>query len=414
MDDAGQRRQPELLRLLTLLRERVSLTAALALLTVPLLVVAAYVDDGQDVTAPTGALRDEPSLPDTRTDAAPSPRADLPSDTTMVWSGFRLGDGYATAVADEPRVPASTVVRGEVLDLIETRDADGEVVDELPDGWSYPVEVLAFEPERYDHITERELIGPLAEDEALLSATSAEVRRLGVGGRLRFADGTELEVTDVVPDEVVGAAEVAVRADGPLPVETEKYLLARPDTPEVRDALTELGAGEREPRLVPHGDDPVLRHAHSVLPTVERKAHFGEFAMRDLPGRDIRAGQSWVDEHITAESVPILGRVECHRELIEPLRAAMQELIERGAEHVIEDYAGCWVPRTSGSSGPPSSHAWGVSIDFNARANPYGAPPDQPDVLVEVMSEHGFLWGGDWDVPDAMHFELAPGRDTSR
>jgi hypothetical protein len=25
--------------------------------------------------------------------------------------------------------------------------------------------------------------------------------------------------------------------------------------------------------------------------------------------------------------------------------------------------------------------------------------------LVEVMAEWGFIWGGDWAVPDPMHFE---------
>jgi hypothetical protein len=65
--------------------------------------------------------------------------------------------------------------------LVETRTTDGEIVDELPDGWWYPVEVLAFEPEGYDHLVGYELLTELGDDEALLSTTSAEVR--GTSGR---------------------------------------------------------------------------------------------------------------------------------------------------------------------------------------------------------------------------------------
>jgi hypothetical protein len=348
-------------------------------------------------------------------EAAEAAEDDLPSDTVLVWSGAHLAEDYAQAVAEDPRTGPTTVVRGGVHPLVRTRDADGEVVDETPDDWWYPVEVLAFEPASFDEVAGRTVISELAPGEALLGETSARVRGLGPGATLEFEDGSELRVADVVADEVVGAAEIATRADGALHVSTEKYLLTRPGDPEtLEEALVEHGSPDREPRLVHHGATPVLRHAHGVLPPVQRKVHFGEFTMQDRPGRDIRTGHRWTDEHITTGSVPILGRVTCHRAIFEPLRAAMQELVDRGAEHVIADYAGCWVPRTSGATGPLSTHAWGMSIDFNASANAYGAAPRQPEVLVEVMSEHGFLWGGDWHTPDAMHFELAPGRDTSR
>jgi hypothetical protein len=391
---------------------RATVTLLLALAALGL--TAAALNGGADPQAPAANLRDAPLVPSEDDDDPDAARDDLPADTVLVWAGARLPEGYVEAVRADERVPRSTVVRGEILELVETRTAEDEVVDELPDGWWYPVEVLAFEPARYDHLVGRELLSDLDPDEALLSETSAEIRRLHAGDVLEFADGTQLTIADVLPDELVGAAEIAVRADAPLEVTTEKYLLARTPHPEGHDALAQHGTEDRAPRLVPHGSTPVLRHAHGTLPQAQRKLHFGEFAMQDRSGRAIRPGQSWVDEHVVVESVPILGRIQCHRELIEPVRAAMQELVDRGAEHVIDDYAGCWVPRTSGTTGPLSSHAWGMSIDFNARANPYGAEPNQPDILVEVMADHGFLWGGDWDVPDAMHFELAPGRDTSR
>lgn len=364
------------------------------------------------------------SAPSADRDAAPRPGTsgtrseedvppdDLPGDTVLVWSGAHLAEGYAQAVAEDPRVGPATVVRGEWLELVRTESADGDVVDEPPEGWALPVEVLAFDPATYDELTGRDLIADLAPDEVLLGETSAQVRGLGPGAHVEFATGARLRVAGVVPDALIGHAEVATRGDGPLEVGTEKYLLARPgDVDGLTEALRAHGDADREPRLVAHGEAPVLRHAHGALTAAERKEHFGEFAMQDRPGRDIRAGASWIREHVEVASVPILGRVQCHRKVIEPLRAAMRDLVDRGAEHVVSDYAGCWVPRTSGSDGPLSSHAWGMSVDFNAQSNPYGAEPRQPDVLVEVMREHGFIWGGEWDTPDGMHFELSPGRD---
>jgi hypothetical protein len=385
---------------------------ALALLALGLLLalgVAAIVgpDGGGDVLPSAGPDRDA-ERGDVVEEAVVTD--DLPADTLMVWAGARLGEGYAEAVRDDPRIGPTTLVRAELLDLVSTRTAEGEVVDDLPEDWAYPVEVLATDPETYDEVAGRPVLGGLEVDEVVLSETSAEVRRLGAGDRLRFAGDVEVTVAGVLPDGLVGVAEVLAHVDGPLEVETDKYLLvASGDDGEVTEALRDLATEDREPRVVGHGDVPALRHAHSVLPPALRKAHFGEFAVQDLPGRDIRAGQSWIDEHVVVASVPVIGRVQCHRELIEPLRAAMQELRDRGAEHAIGTYDGCWVPRTAGTDGPLSSHAWGISIDFNAASNPYGAEPDQPEVLVEVMKDHGFLWGGDWDVPDAMHFELAPG-----
>jgi hypothetical protein len=371
-------------------------------------------DKEGDVGGPGSTPDPESAEPETVEEVAEDAE-DLPADTTMVWSGAHLAEGYAEAVAEDPRTGPTTVVRGEILGLVRTETAEGQVVDDPPNDWWYPVEVLAFDAATYDEVAGREVFSGLEPDEALLGETSAQVRGLGAGARLEFADGSQLRIADVVADELVGAAEVAVRTDGPLDVPTEKYLLTRPGEPgAIREALLDHDSPDREPRLVPHGTTPVLRHAHSVLPSVERKARFGEFTMQDRQGRDIRPGGTWTRGHIVTESVPVIGRVTCHRELIEPLRAAMRELRDRGAENVISDYAGCWVPRRSGATGPLSSHAWGMSIDFNARVNPYGAEPQQPDVLIEVMAEHGFLWGGDWHTPDGMHFELAPGRDTSR
>lgn len=322
-------------------------------------------------------------------------------------------EGLDEDVAAEPGIERVTVVAGATLGLVETRGDDGEVVDELPDGWRFPVEVLAVDADDYHRVLEVPEVAALGPDEALLSESSAAVRRLGPGGQLRFRDGTTLTVAAVLPDAVLGAAEVLVTTDSPLPIDTGRYLLARTQQPLDAAGRAELVAlaGPRS-TLDLGGEVPVLRHAASVMPPARLKVHFGEFAMTDGPDRWIQQGVTWLREYYAEEEVPILGGTECHRDMFPPLRAAMQELVDSGLAHLVDadDFGGCWAPRTQGSAAL-SSHAWGIAVDLNVAGNHYGAEPTMPPEIIEVMAAHGFAWGGEWPVPDGMHFELVVDRE---
>jgi hypothetical protein len=325
-----------------------------------------------------------------------------------------LPEGLADEVAAEPGVEAVTVVRGATLGLVGTRAADAEVVDELPDGWRFPVEVLAVDADGYHELLDVPEVAGLDPDEAVLSESSAAVRRLGPGGQLSFRDGTTLTVAAVLPDAVVGAAEVLVSTDSPLPIDTERYLLARTGQPLDTAGRADLLAlaGPRA-SLELGGEVPVLRHAASVMPPARMKVHFGEFAMTDGPDRWIHQGVTWLREYYAEDEVPILGVTECHRDMFPPLKAAMQELVDRGLAHLVDgdDFGGCWAPRTQGSAAL-SSHAWGIAVDLNVAGNHYGAEPTMPREVIEVMAAHGFAWGGEWPVPDGMHFELVVDRGS--
>ena len=333
--------------------------------------------------------------------------------TVAVSTQGGLPEGLAEDLATAPGVEHLTVVRGETLGLIASRTGDGEVVDDLPEEWRFPVEVLAVEPDSYRQVLEVDEVATLGPDEALLSESSAAVRGLGPGGELTFRDGTTLTVAAVLPDALLGAAEVLVTTDSPLPIDTERYLLARTRAPLDAEGRAELLAlAGPLSTLDLGGEVPVLRHAASVMPPARLKVHFGEFAMTDGPGRWIHQGVTWLREYYAEETVPILGTTECHRDLFPPLRAAMQELVDRGLAHLVDgdDFGGCWAPRTQGSAAL-SSHAWGIAVDLNVAGNHYGAEPTMPREVIEVMADHGFVWGGDWPVPDGMHFELVVDRD---
>jgi hypothetical protein len=65
------------------------------------------------------------------------------------------------------------------------------------------------------------------------------------------------------------------------------------------------------------------------------------------------------------------------------------------------------------SDGVVVSNSWGSAFDLNARWNPLGRAGALPGHegsmwdLAEVAEELGWVWGGRWSVPDAMHLECS-------
>ena len=101
-------------------------------------------------------------------------------------------------------------------------------------------------------------------------------------------------------------------------------------------------------------------------------------------------------------------RIRAHRtamplflEVIEKLRAQGQKGIE---------YNGIYAYRAKRSDWRVlSTHSWGIAIDLCASTNHMGDPPAMDLEIVAAFEDAGFTWGGRWDRPDGMHFQLARG-----
>jgi len=154
-----------------------------------------------------------------------------------------------------------------------------------------------------------------------------------------------------------------------------------------------------------------MRHGDAVLPQIFIKTALGEFGYGSRSGSEFSQDPAYIDAYIIEADVPILGAVTCHETVVDMLRGAMTELVDNGLGHLVEPagFAGCWNPRyiraTTGRPAGISRHAWGAALDLNAAANPVGSAGTQDPRLVAVMGDWGFTWGGDWLVPDPMHFE---------
>lgn len=357
-----------------------------------------------DTPAPGLRIQAEPTTSTT----VPSTATTVPARTTtyLVWSTGGLTPELVTGL--ESTFPDISVVRGDVVEL------DAGVA-----GWAVPLDAVAIDPEDHAPFDPDESLSALEPGSVILGESSAAFRGLGAGGSLDIG-GSTYEVVAVAPDHVIGAAEVVFsKADLGAPVTVDRYALVSTDLDrsEFEDVVRGLYEGPAPLRIRSEGETPWLRHGDAVLPQIFVKQALGEFSYRNRSGSEFSQDPEFLDEKIVSADVPILGTITCHRTVVDMLRGALGQLVDEGLAHLVEpsQFAGCWNPRfirtITGKLAGVSRHAWGAAVDINAATNPMGSAGDQDPRLVEVMQEWGFTWGGDWVVPDAMHFEygIPPG-----
>lgn len=365
--------------------------------------------------AGTGTVDADP--PGTTTTTVPGlPVAPSEAGVLLVWAQGGLPAAAIDAVSQAPGVLTVGVVRDGRADLVASADANGTPVDTLEAGWAIALDVAAVDPVSYADIVpvaDRAAILGLGAGEAILSETSAGLRRIGPGGRLELAGGTTLTVVAVVPDSSVGAAEVVVDAatGATLGVTTPRAaLVALQGDRAALEAAVVAAAPGTPIRFRAPGETPYLRAADGVLPQAIVKDLFGEFAHRSLGERtrDIEIDPAWVAAVIVEAEVPILGRVRCHRGILDRLTEALAAAEAAGLAPAIvaAGFDGCFVPRFVQPGGSLSRHAWGIALDIGFAENPTGVAPAVDERVVEVFRGAGFTWGGTWLVPDPAHYEV--------
>lgn len=376
---------------------------------------------------PPATSPDEAPTPSTRPTEAPAEVADDSAPATLVmWARGGLPPVVAERAARLPGVLVATHVRSETLGLVGARRADGTVVTDLDDGWRIPVEVVAVAPQAAARTLragpDRESVAQLRPGEVLLPASSARRRNVDVGGQVDLMDHRDLVVAGVVADGTLGDAElIAHAADArALGLKQEGSLLLAHDgqrDPGFTDRLEALAPEGTRVRVVGARPDEEPRRASLVLGLDEVKDRFGEFAFRDDdPDREVYPQRAWLREAITVGEVPILGRVRCHREVLDDLRRALQSVVEAGLAGEIDpsEYGGCYHPRRIGAGSERlSRHSWGIAIDINVDfGEPGMGPPPDPRV-VAAFADAGFQWGGVFLSPDNHHFEWVGNRATT-
>ena len=373
------------------------------------LIIAVMVGYGIAVVVAPGVVApSENPTPGARTTAETTTTAASPGSTTsvvsrpetyLVWSTGGLTPELTAGLED--RFEQLSVVRG---DVVEMDSGEGLVV---------PLDALAIDPDAHASFDPDGSLTPLLPGTVALGETSAGFRRLTLGDGLSIG-GATYEIVAIVPDSVVGAAEVVFsKSDQSSPIVTDRFALVATDLDrnEFEDVVRDMYDGPAPLRIRTQDETPWLRHGDAVLPQIFIKTALGEFGYGERSGSGFTQEPEFVGDNIVEATVPILGEVTCHAEVVDMLSGAMAQLVDQGLSHLVDraGYAGCWNPRyirsTTGTTAGISRHAWGAAVDINAATNPVGSAGTQDPRLVEVLLDWGFTWGGDWLVPDPMHFE---------
>jgi hypothetical protein len=363
-----------------------------------------------------GRLPPPPAQPAPTATAEPATIPEAPG-TFLAWTPGGLPEGFRKRLTALPIVRRAVVVESDIAWLTRSFSSSGEVVDDPPPGLAIPLEVAAVDPNEYAPFlppVDRGVLGDLADGYGVLGESSAELRHLGPGAVLRFGR-VDVPISAVLPDELVGANELLVsrsRAQA-LGVTHDRYALIQPrgrgTDRRIERALAPLLPADLPVQVRAPGETPYFRQGDAVLPPVQIKLQFGEFAAAPDPARPgyLRIDPAWEREHIATEHVPILGDVTCNVALFPQLRGALRELVRRGLRGTITSYAGCYARRFTNRDPEQgiSHHTWGIAVDVNVPQNPFGATPHQDPRLVRVFERWGFIWGGRFIRPDGMHFE---------
>ena len=354
---------------------------------------------------------------------SPRPPGPPEIDAYLAWVPGGLPAGFGARVAHLPTVGRVAVVAADPVWMTSSEDKDGSVVDEPPTPYMIPIDAMAIDPIAYARFLPpetRSVVSGLQDGQGILGETSAKLRHLGPGGVMHFQDGSSVTIAGVLPDRLVGAAELIVtRATGAaIGIHTNRFLLFQPSPglhPSDRQLQNRframLPAGLQYPvvQIRAPGEARFLRMGDAVLPPALIKRRFGEWDGRPQPGNTgyIEIDPTWIQEHIATVTLPVLGRVSCNERLIPQLRGAMEAVVADGLASTIHSFAGCFSSRfvLASPSATISHHAWGIAFDVNADTNRFGTPPAQDPRLVQLLARWGFTWGGTWIVPDGMHFE---------
>lgn len=137
--------------------------------------------------------------------------------------------------------------------------------------------------------------------------------------------------------------------------------------------------------------------------------------------RDFDLDPQWYSSNTIAIELPFYLRqswgdnkkiyyLRVHRFVAEAMKDALMDIAAHYGEKFHTngfDYTGgTYNFRYKRGSEELSTHSWGIAIDMLPKIGCMGCPPRNfPYYIVEAFKERGFVWGGDFDYPDPMHFQ---------
>lgn len=286
--------------------------------------------------------------------------------------------------------------------------------------WQYPMSATVLPVDAIGRVMSLTVSSVVAQGTIVMSATSAALRGALAGDvvELVAADGgiRTFVIGYVAPDAEIGGAELVMSPEQAdllgATIVTRVLIFGQFDRAQLDAALDARGLYDGFGVRISRSWNPP--NPDSLLGSARMKTLLGEFDYRVNGDGSLTLDPDWVGANIVRINYQSIAvRASCHRTVATDLQAALTEVAAAGLAWAIDlantnTYGGCWNPRysrVSGSIGSVSRHAWGMAFDTNTVANAQGRTPQMDCRVVRIFRKHNFAWGGNFLVPDGMHFE---------
>lgn len=293
------------------------------------------------------------------------------------------------------------------------------IVHAPPSGYLIPMVFTASPLEAARGVYGIEVAQVMVAGEVVMNRITADTTGAQVGDRidLRTTSGgtVTLRIGMIAENDAVGGTELLVDtgvADRLGFSDDTSTVMWGFDRDAFESAVVAVGLDGRKNTRVERSWDPP--DPDSTISTAETKLALGEPWYRVNADDTISMHPQWVDENLTDGRVlldPVVRiRAQCHVAVVGDLSAALADVAAAGLAGQIDvananTYGGCFNPRYSRISGYLSRHAYGMALDTNTVSNCQGCRPAMHCEVVRIFRRHGFAWGGNFRVPDGMHFE---------
>lgn len=324
------------------------------------------------------------------------------------------------------------------LGLRRVRRGATVVQQSTGEGWGFPMAITALPLEVIGSVMGRDVSGPIAAGNVVMSATSAAMRGALAGDTIEFITPggwiATYAIALVAPDAQLGGTEIvmsSVQADAVgMGSSTRVLVYGQFDRAALDAQLAARGLASNPDVRVSRSWDAA--GPDDTLGLVETKVLLGEFDLfyAGLSESGWTAvGVAWKAAYLpaTRELYSTGINARCNYVLRADLEAALAEVAATHPELVnsstnsasqstgldianANQYGGCSIgqarlSRVGVSGGIVSRHSWGQALDVSTVSNCQGCVPKMDCRIVRIFRKHGFAWGGNFLTPDGMHFE---------
>jgi D-alanyl-D-alanine carboxypeptidase len=286
--------------------------------------------------------------------------------------------------------------------------------------WQFPMGVTALPVDAIGRAMSQTVSSVVASGHLVMSSTTAALRGAQAGDVIDLVDlhgaVQSFVLGYVAADDVVGGAELVMSLEQAdqlgATIVTRVLIYGQFSRDQIDAQIAAHGLVDGERVRISRSWAP--RNPDSLIGGARVKQLLGEFDYRVNSNDSLTLDADWVANSIFFVNYQSIGvRAWCHRAVIDDIQAALTEVAAAGLSFAIDlgntnTYGGCWNPRyarVSGSIGSVSRHAWGMALDMNTVANAQGRAPQMDCRVVRIFRRHNFAWGGNFLVPDGMHFE---------